>query len=194
MVNLIIVHDKKSSDFAQQLNALISTIPECQSRVLDEDHWKDNRSIVSSEQHVLYMGNISDGNAIRPIMRWKYEKKNMKYGWIGTKCILSVDSCSFKAEDAAEIKKMLEEQNKTIEERRKNLPVSIAKYAVAQVAFGLIGVGITAVTSYLINNHKDAKDLMTAQYEYLLTRFITENDLVEFLGINDEVQNVEQQL
>ena len=41
----------------------------------------------------------------------------------------------------------------------KNLPVSIAKYAVAQVAFGLIWVGITAETSYLINNHKDAKDL-----------------------------------
>lgn len=119
MVNLIIVHDKKSSDIAQQLNALISTIPECQSRVLDEDHWKDNRSVVSSEQHVLYMGNISNGNAIRPIMRCKYEKKNIKYGWIGTKGILSVDSCSFKTEDAAEIKNMLEEQNKTIEERRK---------------------------------------------------------------------------
>ena len=193
MVNLIIVHDKKTSEIAQQLNAMISTIPNCQSRVMDEEHWKDNRFIVSSEQHVLYMGNIPDGNAIRPIMVWKYDYKNMKYGWIGTKGILSVDASNFKSEDAAEIKRLLEDQNTKIKDK-KNLSLSIAKYAAVQVAFGLIGVGITAVTSYLINNHKDVKELITAEYEYLLTRFVTENDLIEFLGLIEDGQEFEQQL
>lgn len=189
MVNLVIVHDKNNAEVAQQLHALISAMENCQSRVMDEDHWKDNRSIVSSEQYVLYMGNVPDGNAIQPIIKWKYEYKNMKYGWIGKKGVFCVEKRNYTKEDVAEIKSMLEEQQRLLTTKSKNLPASIAMYAVVQVAFGLIGVGITAATSTLVNNIKETKDFLIAEREYLLTRLIAEEDFYDFLGLKGDEQD-----
>ena len=43
-MNLTIVHDSKTSAIARQLNAIISTIPECESRVLTEKDWNGTKA------------------------------------------------------------------------------------------------------------------------------------------------------
>lgn len=179
-MDLTIVHDATTSAIAQQLNAIISTIPECESRILTEKNWNDNKATISSENYVLFIGNVPDGVALKPIIKWKYENINMKYGWIGKKALMIVEKHTFKKEELEELKKKLEKEKLNII----NTGTNVGILAGAAVLLGLIGIGISAVTLAVINN-KNADKIYQAEYGYMInllcgTRRI---DFNNFLGI-----------
>lgn len=179
-MNLVIVNDKFTSDIAQQLNAIISTIPECQSRVLSENDWNANKMQISSEEFVLFLGNVEDGIALKPIINWKYEKINMKYGWIGKKALMIVDKHTFKKEEIEELKTMFENQ------KINNIGVgaNVGIFAGAAVLLGLIGVGLSAITMSIINK-KNAEKIYKAEYGYMVNLLCNTRkvDFDTFIGI-----------
>lgn len=181
-MDLVIVHDKSTDDIAQQLNAMISTIPECQSRVLTENDWNANKMQISSEEFVLFIGNVADGLALKPMIQWKYEKINMKYGWIGKKALMLVEKHTFKKEEVEELKTMFENQ------KVNNIGVgaNVGIFAGAAILLGLIGVGISAIALSIINK-KNAEKIYKAEYGYMINLLcgVRRIDFNRFIGVED---------
>lgn len=189
-MNLVIVHDDFTSEIAQQLNALISTIPECKSRVLDENTWNANKMQISSEEYVLFIGNVADGLALKDIMQWKFKKINMKYGWIGKKALLLVEKHSFTKDELEQLKDMFEKQ-----ELNGNVGAgaSVGSVAVAGVLLGLIGVGIAAIAIKVINK-KNADKIYKAEYSYMINLLCNAKrvDFNAFTGIEASSEKPKQ--
>ena len=162
-IDLIIVHDKFTTDIAQQLNAIMSTIPECESCVLSENNWNGIKTQISSEEYVLFIGNVKDGLALQPLIQWKFEKLNMKYGWFGKKALMLVEKHIFKKEEIEELKNIFEEQ------KLNNVGVgaNIGIFAGAAFLLGLIGIGISTVTMTIINK-KNADKIYKCEYGYMI--------------------------
>lgn len=179
-MDLTIVHDSKTSAIAQQLNAIISTIPECESRVLTEKDWNGTKATISSENYVLFIGNVADGIALKSIIKWKYENINMKYGWIGKKALMIVEKHTFKKEELEELKKKFETEQLNIIDTGTNVGI----LAGSAILLGLIGIGISTVTLTVINN-KNADKIYQAEYGYMINLLCgtRREDFNDFIGI-----------
>lgn len=186
-MDLTIVHDGTTSEIAQQLNALMSTIPECESRVFSEKDWNDNKANISSENYVLFIGNVADGLALKSIIQWKYEKLNMKYGWIGKKALMIVEKHTFKSNEIKELKEMFENQKVD----NINVGANVGILAGSAVLLGLIGVGISAVTLAIINK-KNADKIYKAEYGYMINLICGNRriDFNNFIGIENNGENI----
>lgn len=106
-MDLLIVHDEFTADIAQQMNAIIGTMPDCQARIFSEKEWNDNKAQISSDQYVMFLGNVADGLALKDVINWKFQKINMKYGWIGKRALLLVEEHDFKDFEIEELKSLL---------------------------------------------------------------------------------------
>ena len=188
-MNLTIVHDSKTSAIARQLNAIISTIPECESRVLTEKDWNGTKATISSENHVLFIGNVVDGIALKPIIKWKYENINMKYGWIGKQALMIVEKHTFKKEELEELKKELEKEQLKLNSINIGTNMGIlsgSAFFLALIGLGIssISLGISGVTWVVINN-KNADKIYQAEYGYMINLLCGTKriDFNNFLGI-----------
>jgi len=179
-MDLLIVHDEFTADIAQQMNAIISTIPDCQARIFSEKEWNDNKAQISSDQHVLFLGNVADGLALRERIQWKFQKLNMQYGWIGKRALVLVDEHTFNKEEITELKNLFEQ--KKIQYATSGVKVGIMVGAFT--ILGLIGVGIGAITMAIINK-KSASKIYKAEYSYLLDTLLGNQQITfnKFMGI-----------
>jgi len=190
-MNLIIVHDEFTREIAQQLNAIISTMSECESLVLTEKDWNDNKVKISSENYVLFIGNVADGLALKSIIQWKYEKFNMKYGWIGKKALMIVEKYTFKKEEIEELKTLFESQGIN------NMGISISSgiftentiaKAVALLPDSTIallsGLSLTLIGEEL-NPIALKKQIYKSEYTYMVKSLcsVRKMDFDSFLGI-----------
>ncbi len=180
-MDLVIVHDKFTEDIAQQLNAIMSTIPECQSRVLTENDWDANKMQISSEEYVLFLGNVKDGLALKPIIQWKYEKLNMKYGWIGKKALLLVEKHTFEKGELETLKSMFENQDVKYMNKWIVRGVTIA----SSVLISPIGLVASAVLATI--NIKNATKIYKAEYGYMINQlcYTKRTDFNEYIGIDN---------
>lgn len=182
-MELTIVHDEKTCEITQQINAIISSIPEYDSCVFTENDWKDNKAKISSENYVLFIGNVKDGIALKPIMKWQYEKINMKYGWIGKQGLLLVEKHKFTSDEIKELKNMFHEQKI----HKLNAGATAGIMTGAAILLGLIGIAITSTVLAIINK-KEADKIYLAEYGYMINLLFDSKriDFDKFMGIEDK--------
>ena len=100
---LIIVCDDRTEKYANYLRQLISTNDDSEGEVVgiadgsvEVAVWTDkeyinNKSQISSSEHILFMGNSKVCKKESSSMIIKYDNYGMKYGWLGKRAMLTVD-------------------------------------------------------------------------------------------------------
>ena len=100
---LIIVCDEKTETYANYLRQLISTNDDKDGEVVgvadgtvDAAVWleKDylaNKAQISSNEHILFIGDSKTSKSESSSMIIKFEKYGMKYGWLGKRGMMLVD-------------------------------------------------------------------------------------------------------
>jgi len=101
---LIIVCDEKTEKYANYLRQLISTNDDKDGEVVgiadgtvDAAVWLDkeylaNKAQISSNEHILFIGDNKVSKAESSSMVVKYEKFGMQYGWLGKRAMMKVDN------------------------------------------------------------------------------------------------------
>lgn len=93
---LIIVHQKKESQFANMMAQLIQARPEFPQYeivVWEMKNWKDNKPAITLSQKVIFIGDAGDD--YNTGIKWRYNKFAMVYGWSGSHCVIDV-KCRLK--------------------------------------------------------------------------------------------------
>lgn len=123
-MDIIIVHDRKkiTKQIADIFKAMISEFDDINSVVWDEKQYIDTNPDVSSEQYLIFIGNIKTANNLMsaPTFHIAWEKINMKYGWIGRQSVLFVnDDYKFNDNKLSELAALYNETfNKELEIRK----------------------------------------------------------------------------
>ena len=99
---LIIVCDEDEKEYARFLMSLISLTDDKDGEVIGirdgsisatiytPQQYLDNELTISSNQHILYMGQLKDFKKGIPYIPVKFEKYGMSYGWLGRTAFLKV--------------------------------------------------------------------------------------------------------
>lgn len=101
---LVIVCDEKTEKYANYIRQLISTNDDKEGTIVgvadgsvDVTVWLDkeylaNKGTISSNEHILFIGDNKVSNSESSSMIVKYEKYGMKYGWLGKRAMMKVDN------------------------------------------------------------------------------------------------------
>ena len=101
---LIIVCDEKTEQYANYLRQLISTNDDKDGEVVGiadgtvevavwlEKEYLDNRAKVSSNEHILFIGDNKTSKSESSSMVVKFEKFGMQYGWLGKRAMMKVNN------------------------------------------------------------------------------------------------------
>lgn len=104
MKKLIIVCDEKTEQYANYLRQLISTNDDKDGEVVGvadgtveaavwlERDYMANKATVSSNEHILFVGDNNTSKSESSSMIVKYDKFGMKYGWLGKRAMMKVDN------------------------------------------------------------------------------------------------------
>lgn len=100
---LIIVTDEKNKPYANYLMALISAKDDKDGEVVgiedgsveavvwSEKNFADNEPTLSSNAHVLFLGDTKLSKSQRGGLNVKYDDFGMKYGWLGKRAVMYVE-------------------------------------------------------------------------------------------------------
>ena len=100
---LIIVTDEKNKPYANYLLALISAKDDKEGEVVgvedgsveaviwSEKNYADNEPTLSSNAHVLFLGDSKLSKTQRGGMSVKFDDFGLKYGWLGKRAVMYVD-------------------------------------------------------------------------------------------------------
>lgn len=100
---LIIVTDEKNKPYANYLMALISAKDDKEGEVVgvadgsveavvwSEKAFADNEPTLSSNAHVLFIGDTKLSKSQRGGLAVKYDDFGLKYGWLGKRAVMYVD-------------------------------------------------------------------------------------------------------
>jgi hypothetical protein len=103
MKNIIIVCDEKRKKFGNYLAQLISMEDDTEENVVgikdgsveaqvwSEKEYKGNSKTISSDQHILFIGNSKELKSKREFMNIEFSKYGMKYGSLGKQSFIAVD-------------------------------------------------------------------------------------------------------
>lgn len=207
--DIIICHDKnkRNRKLADQLLALFSKDTSYSSAVWSEQVYADNKVHISSQQWVIFIGNISEAENIKDMPNFcKFKKLNMKYGWIGTRAVIQVDEkFQFSSDDIKELREILidllpkdkkEELEKLAEKRgEKSVGALLAaltfkEFARLFIIMPMVNIVLTVkvyfelykyLSSVIIGTSKtlNMKKIIPFEYDYLLKQFY-ENGLKTF--------------
>ncbi len=101
---LIIVCDEKTEQYANYLRQLISTNDDKDGEVVGiadgtveaavwlEKEYLANKAKVSSNEHILFIGDNKTSKSESSSMVVKFEKFGMQYGWLGKRAMMKVDN------------------------------------------------------------------------------------------------------
>ncbi len=100
---LIIVTDEKNKPYANYLMALVSAKDDKDGEVVgvedgsveavvwSEKVFKDNEPTLSSNAHILFLGDSKLSKTQRSGLVMKYDNFGMKYGWLGKRAVMYID-------------------------------------------------------------------------------------------------------
>lgn len=100
---LIIVTDEKNKPYANYLMALISAKDDKEGEVIgvadgtveaviwSEKNYADNEPTLSSNAHVLFLGDTKLSKTQRGGLSVKFDDFGLKYGWLGKRAVMYVD-------------------------------------------------------------------------------------------------------
>lgn len=101
---LIIVCDEKTEQYANYLRQLISTNDDKDGEVVGiadgtveaavwlEKEYLANKAQISSNEHILFIGDNKTSKSESSSMVVKFEKYGMQYGWLGKRAMMKVDN------------------------------------------------------------------------------------------------------
>ena len=111
MTRLIIVCDDKTKEYANYLRQLISVNDDKDDEIIgtkdssinvavwSEDDYRGNQPTLSSNEHVLFVGDNKTSKSEIKNMKIKLNKYGMKYGWLGKRAMMLVDDTHFNKEE-----------------------------------------------------------------------------------------------
>ena len=100
---LMIVCDEKTEQYANYLRQLISANDDKDGEIIGtedgtvnvsvwlENEYSDNKHTVSSNEHILFVGDNKTSRSEASSMNIVFNEHGLKYGWLGKRGILTVD-------------------------------------------------------------------------------------------------------
>ena len=160
ITKLIIVCDESTVGYANYLRQLISANDDEEDVIIGtkdgaikvsvwlEKHYLDNMSTISSNEHVLFIGeNQASKNEISS-MNVKFDKYGMKYGWLGKRGMMLISKTIDNPEDYNEFIELCRNYKTEFEliEFKKSLPeqaIDAAVSAMGDIPDIMLNVGNT---------------------------------------------------
>ena len=198
ITKLIIVCDESTVGYANYLRQLVSANDDEEDVIIGtkdgaikvsvwlEKHYLDNMSTISSNEHVLFIGeNQASKNEISS-MNIKFDKYGMKYGWLGKRGMMLISKTIDNPEDYNEFIELCRNYKTEFEliEFKKSLPeqaIDAAVSAMGDIPDIMLNVGNTLL-SFLGPVPAIAADAVNAVAE--ATKWITTTD--DQRKINDQ--------
>lgn len=199
MKKLIIVCDNKTEEYANLLRQLISSKDDTENEVVGiedgtvgvvvwlEKEYRDNMATISSNEHILFLGNGEvSKKECNSSMKMYYDQFGMTYGWLGNRGVLRVTT---EIDDEEEYNKFVElysNFNLDFEAIEfKNFRETVAGMTAGGLAAGLAAGGIVGVAGAGIIGSKVVsvnrqKKIKQQQYHTLVVAFYREG-LAKFL-------------
>lgn len=108
---LIIVCDDKTKEYANYLRQLVSVNDDTDEQIIGtkdgsvetavwlEQQYLDTQATISSNDHVLFVGNNKTSQSETKNMNVEFDKYGMKFGWLGKRGMMQVDDNLLNKED-----------------------------------------------------------------------------------------------
>ena len=200
MKNIIIVCDEKRKKFGNYLAQLISMEDDTEGNIVGikdgsveaqvwlEKEYNANSKTISSDQHLLFIGNSKDLKSKREFMNIEFSKYGMKYGSLGKQSFIAVDEV-VKRKEYEEFysyaKKYAENLEKVVKEKRPLKKAEKVGAVVGGTAAGLftpfIVLGPLSAIS-IVMYAKKTKEIKEQMYCCAVMKFYLDY-ISEFLGI-----------
>ena len=190
ITKLIIVCDDNTVGYANYLRQLISANDDEEDVIIGtkdgaikvsvwlEKHYLDNMSTISSNEHVLFIGENQASKSEISSMTVKFDKFGMKYGWLGKRGMMIISKTIDNPEDYNEFIELCRNYKTEFEfiEFKKSLPeqaLDAAVSAMGDIPDIMLNVGNTLL-SFLGPVPAIASDAVNAVAE--ATKWITTTD------------------
>lgn len=218
MKKLIIVCDNKTEEYANLLRQLISSKDDTENEVVGiedgtvgvvvwlEKEYRDNMATISSNEHILFLGNGEvSKKECNSSMKMYYDQFGMTYGWLGNRGVLRVTTeiddeeeynkfvelySNFNLDfDAIEFKSFRETVANTVDKKAKGLfsknkftkaAMTAGGLAAGLAAGGIVGVAGAGIIGSKVVSVNRQKKIKQQQYHTLVVAFYREG-LAKFL-------------
>lgn len=110
--NLMVVFDKESAEFAAYFIQLIGQRDDkddgtvvgpkdgsITAALWTEKQYLDNLAQITSNQHVLFLGNFKTAKENMQYAKMDFSEYGMNFGWLGKRAVMYVDSRSWKKDE-----------------------------------------------------------------------------------------------
>ena len=218
MKKLIIVCDNKTEEYANLLRQLISSKDDTENEVVGiedgtvgvvvwlEKEYRDNMATISSNEHILFLGNGEvSKKEFNSSMKMYYDQFGMTYGWLGNRGVLRVTTeiddeeeynkfvelySNFNLDfEAIEFKNFRETVANTVDKKAKGLfsknkftkaGMTAGGLAAGLAAGGIVGVAGAGIIGSKVVSVNRQKKIKQQQYHTLVVAFYREG-LAKFL-------------
>ena len=218
MKKLIIVCDNKTEEYANLLRQLISSKDDTENEVVGiedgtvgvvvwlEKEYRDNMATISSNEHILFLGNGEvSKKEFNSSMKMYYDQFGMTYGWLGNRGVLRVTTeiddeeeynkfvelySNFNLDfEAIEFKNFRETVANTVDKQAKGLfsknkftkaAMTAGGLAAGLAAGGIVGVAGAGIIGSKVVSVNRQKKIKQQQYHTLVVAFYREG-LAKFL-------------
>ena len=215
---LIIVCDNKTEEYANLLRQLISSKDDTENEVVGiedgtvgvvvwlEKEYRDNMATISSNEHILFLGNGEvSKKEFNSSMKMYYDQFGMTYGWLGNRGVLRVTTeiddeeeynkfvelySNFNLDfEAIEFKNFRETVANTVDKKAKGLfsknkftkaAMTAGGLAAGLAAGGIVGVAGAGIIGSKVVSVNRQKKIKQQQYHTLVVAFYREG-LAKFL-------------
>ena len=218
MKKLIIVCDNKTEEYANLLRQLISSKDDTENEVVGiedgtvgvvvwlEKEYRDNMATISSNEHILFLGNGEvSKKEFNSSMKMYYDQFGMTYGWLGNRGVLRVTTeiddeeeynkfvelySNFNLDfEAIEFKNFRKTVANTVDKKAKGLfsknkftkaAMTAGGLAAGLAAGGIVGVAGAGIIGSKVVSVNRQKKIKQQQYHTLVVAFYREG-LAKFL-------------
>ena len=187
---VIIVYSKNQEGYSNLMSQLIAeNFKDKAYEVVewDEAHWKNNKAQMLTSQKVIFIGKA--GAHVHLGINWRFDMFSMKYGWLGSRCLLNVDLLKEKdikdfkeytQQHVGEAEASLKDVGKAAGAGARAIAVGAAKFT--ELMDGIKPIFVTLLfppskIGKLIRRNK----LKKYQYPLLVKVFVTEGGFTEFM-------------
>ncbi len=168
---LVIVCDEKTEEYANYLSQLIGANDDKDGEIVGvedgtveaviwlENRYVDNKATLSSNAHVIFIGQGKVCKKETSSMEVKFEKHGIKYGWLGKRAMLQVDNGLLTPEQYDEFfefcknydtkfeKLLLKKPKMKKEEKIKNAGIGVGAASAGATAGGAIAAASTTAAT-----------------------------------------------
>jgi hypothetical protein len=110
---------KLDNVFAHRMRNIISNLGKYYAAIWSPQQYKQNEPTIMSNQKFILLGESDIAKSNINSVEWKFEKLNMRYGWLGSVAIIDIQKkLAFTKAEIEELDKLFSDQNQTKEKIR----------------------------------------------------------------------------